>query len=513
MEHEHDRGGPATAEPAFRISHLTKTYPGVTALDDVTLEAYPGEVLAICGANGAGKSTLSKLLAGQERPTAGGVTVAGYDGEITDPSSAIDAGVLFMHQEPLVIEDFTVEENVWLTQISKAGRNRPWNLVRRHRREQTLEALAAVGMRNVPLSARAGQLGPGPRQMLALSRTQVNPHRILILDETTASTTEDHFKDVLALVDRERAAGVCVIFVSHRMDEVFAMADRIAVLRNGALVDTVVASEVSRDDVMTLMIGESVMALEPPQPLPQAERAPVLRVDSLYAGAARAIDLDVAAGEIVGLYGLVGSGRSSVARAISGNQETESGSIELHGKARTFRSNRDAIAAGIVYVSEDRKREGFIPSFANGQNMTLSTLGAYSSLGVIDLGKERARTRELIDEYAVKGGTEGLTVALSGGNQQKVCLAKWLEADPDVVVLDEPTKGIDIGARLTIYTIIRRLAEQGKAVIVVSSEAEELLSLCHRVLVMRDGRIVSEHASQDSATDQIIRAALGGEAA
>lgn len=481
------------------------------AVDEVTLAGYPGEVLAICGANGAGKSTLAKLLSGQEAPTSGQVLIAGASAPVTTPSQAADAGVLFMHQEPLVIEDFTIAENVWLSQLSAQRGNHAFGLTGRNATRRTLDALAAVGMDDVGLQSLAGELAPGSRQMLALSRTQVQPHNILILDETTASTTEEHFKVVTELVRREREAGVCVVFVSHRMDEVFSMADRIAVLRGGRLVDTLVTERTTRDEVVTLMIGEAIEALEPPAPI---THTPVsLVTDSLVAGAASGISLEAHEGEILGIYGLVGSGRSSLARAITGQIPIDDGSLEIEGRPAHFHSNRDAIARGVVYLSEDRKREGFVADFSNGFNMTLATLPKFSTAGVIDLARERAHTEALSQRYQVKGGPEVLTATLSGGNQQKVCIARWLEADPRIVVLDEPTKGVDVGARLNLYSIIRDLADQGLTVLVVSSEADELLSLCHRIVVLRNGRLVSEHDSHTSSTDDLIRAALEGEAA
>lgn len=503
---------PTDPPPAFEVRNLSKSYPGVQALENVSLTAYPGEVLAICGANGAGKSTLSKLLAGQEAPTSGTVRISGSDARITNPSQAADAGVLFMHQEPLVIDEFDIAENVWLSGLSGQKGNHMFKPSRRQRSARTYEALRAVGLDGVSIDRRAGDLAPGTKQMLALSRTQVQEHRILILDETTASTTEEHFRVVQDLVQRERAAGVCVIFVSHRMDEVFAMSDRIAVLRGGCLVDVVETAATDRDEVVTLMIGEAIEALEPPERPAEADRAVITATD-LVAGGARGVSLSAGHGEILGIYGLVGSGRSSFARALTGQTTLDSGTIEYRGETVRFRNNREAIARGIVYLSEDRKREGFVKDFTNGFNMTLATLGKYSTAGVIDTRAERRRADELTHEYQVKGGADVLTTTLSGGNQQKVCIARWLEADPSVIVLDEPTKGIDVSARLNIYTLIRGLADRGYTVLVVSSEAEELLSLCHRIAVMRDGRVVSEHRPQSSSTDDLIRASLEGEAA
>ncbi|UOQ57864.1 sugar ABC transporter ATP-binding protein [Leucobacter allii] len=497
----------------FEARAVSRSYPGVQALDGVTLSGHGGKVLAICGANGAGKSTLAKILAGIETPSSGSVRVVGADVEIDSPASAFDAGVLLMHQEPVLIDTFTIEENVMLRGLSGADGNRAWRTVQKPDRAKVREALAAVGMEDVPLTCLAGSLGPGQRQMLALSRAVIQPHRVLLLDETTASSTEEHFKDVQALVEREKAAGVAVVFVSHRMPEVFALADDIAVLRGGRLIDVVDARETDQDEVLSLMIGEAVAALEPPRYEPPEGAPPLVEVSGWNAGSARDISFEIGAGEVLGIYGLVGSGRSSVARSLSGHQPSSGGAMRLGGATLRPDSVKRALRAGIVYVPEDRKKEGFIPDFSNGQNLTLATLGKNSRGGVLSPSRERARVRELIAKYQVKGGGATLTRSLSGGNQQKVCIAKWMETEPDLVVLDEPTKGIDVGARMNIYEIIRDLAAQGKSVLVITSEAEEALMLCNRVAVLRDGALVAEYSTADATTDDLIRASLGGETA
>ncbi|MDJ0336682.1 sugar ABC transporter ATP-binding protein [Cryobacterium sp. PH31-O1] len=502
----------ATQPVAFEVRGVSKSYPGVKALDAVSLTGYAGEVLAICGANGAGKSTLARMLAGQELPSDGDIRISGYEGRIDGPAAADDAGILLMHQEPVIIDSFTVSENLWLKNLSSANKVRPWGFVSRKKTETTLAALRSVGLEGVSPERLGKDLGPGLRQMLALSRTQVNRHQILLLDETTASTTEEHFKDVQSLVERERAAGVSVVFVSHRMPEVFAMADRIAVLRNGKLIDVVRTVDTTPDEVMTLMIGEAVSALESP-PSIETTLDPILEVTGLSSGSATNISFTVQPGEVLGIYGLVGSGRSSVARSISGNQSRDAGVVKLHGKPVHAKSPRDAVRQGIAYLTEDRRREGFVKDFTNGENMTLATLQHFSTWGVISRRRERKRVNELIREYQVKGEAGVYTRTLSGGNQQKVIIAKWIEARPEVVILDEPTKGIDVGARLNIYQIIRALARDGKGIIVVTSEAEEALMLCNRILVLEEGRIVGEYQPATSTTDDLIRASLGGEIA
>jgi ribose transport system ATP-binding protein len=505
--------GRGAGEIVFSARGVSKSYPGVQALSGLDLDGHAGEVLAICGANGAGKSTFARLLAGQESPGAGEIRVTGHPEPVADPAEADRAGILLMHQEPLIVDDFTVGENVWLYRLRSGRDIRPWSRARRTNDEQTLQALRDVGLGELPAGRLAGSLTPGQRQMLALSRARVMPHKVLILDETTASTTEEHFKDVQEMVAAEKAAGTAVVFVSHRMPEVFALSDRIAVLRNGALVQVLRTAETDAEEITTLMIGDAVRALERPPAHDSGASTPALAVRGLHAGSATDVSFDVRAGEIVGLYGLVGSGRSSVARSVSGQQEARSGIVEVRGESVRMRSPAAALRRGIAYLTEDRRREGFVDDFTNAENLSLVTLPRLARAGVIRRAAERARVADLISRFQIKGGPQTPTRTLSGGNQQKVCLAKWLEADPDVIVLDEPTKGIDVGARLNIYEIIHSLSQQDKAVLVVTSEAEEALLLCHRVLVLRDGHLVAEFDAAQATTEDLIRVALGGEAA
>ena len=503
--------GPSEGEIAFRAVGVKKHYPGVKALDGVDLVGYAGEVLAVCGANGAGKSTFAKLLAGVDTPTDGEISVTGYPHPVRNAAEAEKAGVLMMHQEPLIIDDFTVGENVWLYKLRQGKDIRPWATKVDSNSGRTREVLAGVGLGHVRTTARAGALGPGQRQMLSLSRAAVTTHQIMILDETTASTSEEHFNDILDLVRREKEAGTHVMFVSHRLGEVFAMSDRIAVLRNGRLVDVVKTSESSPDEVTTLMIGKGIKALDRPAPVRTEGVEPLISVRDLEGGSASGVSFDVHPGEIVGLYGLVGSGRSSVARTVTGQKPAAGGTITLRGKEVNLTSPGDALRQRIAYLTEDRRLEGFVKDFTNGSNMSLVVLPRMSRGGVVRSQVEKDRVRELTKEYQVKGGPTTYTTALSGGNQQKVVVAKWLESDPDFVVLDEPTKGIDVGARSNIYEIIHALAARGKAVLVVSSEADELLPLCHRILVMRNGRIAAEMDPEQADTDDLIRTALSHE--
>jgi len=490
---------------------VSRSYPGVVALKNLDLDLYAGEVVAICGANGAGKSTFARLLSGQEPTSSGEIRVQGRDKPIGSQREAFEAGVLLLHQEPLIIDDFTVGENVWLYSLRDGGAN-AWAPSPDTNGPQTQEALQAVGLSGLATWRLGSSLAPGQRQMLALTRAVVNKHRVLILDETTASTTESYFELVKDIVAQEKAAGTCVLFVSHRMQEVFDIADRIVILRNGSLVKILRVAETNADEVTSLMIGDALKVLQRPPSGAVAGIEPMLQVNGLNAGSAREVSFAVRPGEILGLYGLVGSGRSSVARAVSGQQRVLAGSVQVRGRKPNLRTPGTALREGIAYVSEDRRREGFIPDFTNGENLTLATLTTLSRAGVINLRRERTTADQLVKQFTVKGASSTMTSTLSGGNQQKVCIAKWVAANPELIVFDEPTKGIDVGARATIYDIIFDMAKGGKTIVVVSSEAEEILLLTHRVLVMREGKVVAALDSANATTEDLARAALGSAA-
>ncbi|MFL4910634.1 sugar ABC transporter ATP-binding protein [Streptomyces sp. MMS24-I2-30] len=501
-----------TGQVAFEVRNVAKHYPGVQALKSVSLSGYAGEVLAICGANGAGKSTLAKLLAGMETPTAGSIEVTGHDGPLRSPSDAVDAGILLIHQEPVIVDDFTVAENVLLQSFSTAGSRRGWDYVSEPKqRETSRTALRAVGLDHLDPATSCKDLGPGIRQMIAMSRTQVVRHKILLLDESTASATEEYFENIRALVKRECAEGVSVIFVSHRMPEVFSIADRIAVLRDGRLMGVKRTSETTPSEIISMMIGKA-MNVANRAAGPAADAPTALEVSGLSSGSATDIGFRVKAGEVLGLYGLIGSGRSSIVRSISGHQSRTAGRVTVGGREVQVANPRQGSHEGIAYLTEHRVREGYIQDFTNAENLTLSAMKKFSRFGVILRGKQRKRVDELMRAFEIKGTPRTLTRTLSGGNVQKVCIGKWMETEPEVVLLDEPTKGIDIGARQRIYESIAGTAAAGKAVVVVTSEAEEALMVCNRILVVKDGRIAAELAPETATTDDLIRVSLEGAA-
>lgn len=494
--------------PVFEAVSVGKAYPGVVALQDVTLAGYAGEVLAVCGANGAGKSTFSKLLAGLISPSSGEIRRGGKVLRHAAPRAGIEAGVLMMYQEPLIVEHLSVEENLWLFDL-----NRPATSLRLGRsRGQSQALLDKVGLQGIDLDRPAGQLTPGHRHMLALARVFVVPHTILILDETTASTNEEHFKIVVDIVRERKAAGASIIFVSHKLNEVQVLADRIAVLRDGRLVDVVPASGRSEEDISAMMIGERLSTLEPKSTPLLSDASPLLELKGFRSGRVRGVDLSVRPGEIVGIYGLVGSGRSTLGKALGGHFGFSAQKLTVDGRPVVIRSPGEAISAGVCYLTEDRHKEGFIPHFSNQSNTSLVVLNTLSRRGAIDRPEEARLGSRMIEQFEIKGRRDELTVNLSGGNQQKVCVAKWAASSKaKVFIIDEPTKGVDVGAKRQIYAIIQQFARDGKGVILISSEAEELMHLADRVLVMAEYEVVAAWDAGDYDKTRLISVALGHE--
>lgn len=495
------------ARLVFEANGVSKVYPGVRALHDVSLSGAIGEVIAVCGANGAGKSTFAKLLAGLIPPTSGEIKLGGQTLAHNLPRDGIEAGVLMMYQEPLIVEDLSVEENLWLFDM-----NRSWSSLKiNHSREKTREILAKVGLEGIDLDRPAGELTPGNRHMLALARVFIVPHKLLILDETTASTNEEHFEIVIDIVKQRKAAGACIIFVSHKLNEVQILADRIAVLRDGELIDVVDAEGHTEEDISAMMIGQRLSALEPKSaPYCKDVRA-ILEVEGFSCGRIKGMDLVVRPGEIVGIYGLVGSGRSTFGRAIGGHFPFQAKKLFVDGAEVSPRSPGEAIASGICYMTEDRHKEGFVPHFTNLGNMSIVVLDEFADYGTVDRKRERLQGAKLKDHFQIKGELDELTINLSGGNQQKVCVAKWAAASAKVMVIDEPTKGVDVGAKRQIYDIIEEFARDEKGVVLISSEAEELMHLADRAIVMVEYEVAAELVAGDYDKTKLISIALGHE--
>jgi ABC-type sugar transport system ATPase subunit len=476
---------------------LTKTYGGVPVLSDVAFDVRGGEVHALVGENGAGKSTLIKILGGAVRPDTGRVTLDHTPLPLGDPRAIRRRGISIVYQEFTLVPELTAAENIFL------GRERGAFWLRRTEMAREAARVFADLDVDVPADARAASLTVAHQQMVEIARALAGDARILILDEPTASLSGREVERLIAVVRRVRERGLGVVFISHRFDEVFALADRVTVLRDGRRVLQAKATELDRSAVIRAMVGRPLSEEFPTRTATPGDVA--LEVTGLTAGR-RCVDvsLTVRRGEIVGLAGLVGAGRSSVGLAIVGATPS-SGAVRVGPLRVRFRSPAEAIAGGIAYLTEDRKRHGLFPMMSTMANVTIARIGAFATAGVLSLTRERAAAETAAAEVGLKlqalaqpAGT------LSGGNQQKSLVARYLLRHPHVVILDEPTRGVDVGARADIYALMNRLTAQGMAILMISSDLPEVLGMSDRVVVMREGRVAGELARRAATPDAVM---------
>ena len=499
--------GTAAVVPLLEMHDISKSFPGVRALSDVGISVDRGEVLGIVGENGAGKSTLMKVLAGVFPPDAGRVTLDGAAFEPRNPGDALRAGIIVIHQELSLVPDRSVAENIFLGNLPRG----PLGNVRR----RLLHARARDLLGDVGLSVNPGMpvraLGIAQQQLVEIARALSRSARVIVMDEPTATLTNTEKRILFASIRSLRDAGVGLIFISHHLEEVFEICDRVTVLRDGASVRTDTAGAWSEATLIQAMVNRPIEALFPARDARLGEV--LLEVDCLAsAGHFRDVSLAVRAGEVVGLGGLIGAGRTEVLKTIYGALPTTAGSIRVSGKAVRITSPRQALSAGIALVPEDRKGEGLILDFPLDSNVALSTLGKQAWFGsVIDRRRVDALARNAVRELRIRTpGTRQRVRSLSGGNQQKVVLGRALTTAPRVFLLDEPTRGIDVGAKVEVYRLINALAEGGAAVLVVSSDMLELLGLCDRIVVMRGGRVTGAVPRAEFSQERIMSlAALG----
>jgi ABC-type sugar transport system ATPase subunit len=490
----------------IRFSNIGKCFPGVVALHDVSFDVRAGACHALMGENGAGKSTLGKVLAGLYQPDAGHVELDGRRVDFRSPQQALAAGVGIVHQELAFCPNLSVAENLCLSSPPRRG---PL-LDRRAMRARGAEQLARIGA-DVDVDEKMSALTTGQEQLVQIAAVLASGARVIVMDEPTSSLSEADALRLHRLIGELRAGGTTIVYVSHRMDEIFRTCDWVTVLRDGRHVATVPANETSPDELVRMMIGRPVGQYFP-QHAEQPVGAELLRVESLSSrGKFECVSFSVKAGEVVGLAGLIGSGRTEVAQAIFGLDAASTGATYVGGSRADIRSPKDAMRMGIGLVPEDRKRQGLVLDLSCGHNVTLATLDRLSSAW----GRIRGRAeRRVVDDYFHKlgvcaAGSDVPAAGLSGGNQQKLVLAKWLARSCRVLILDEPTRGVDVGAKAEIHRLIDDLAAAGCAVLMISSELPEVLNLSTRILVMRDGRLVGEVSRGEASQKHVMRLMAG----
>ena len=496
-------------EPAVRFDNVTKRFPGVQALTDVSLEIASGSCHALCGENGAGKSTLGKVLAGIYVPDAGRLRVLGAEVRFASPSDALGAGVGMVHQELAFCENLSVAENLCLGAIPRRRGLVDWSELAR----RATAMLAEIGM---PLDVRrpVGELTIAQQQMVQIAAAVGGGARIIVFDEPTSSLSQAEADRLYDLIGRLKARGVTCIYVSHRMSEIFRLCDAVSVLRDGRHVATRPTAGLTEGELVHMMIGRS-LAEYFPHHLKSAPGSEMLRVDGLTApGKFESVSFSLHAGEVVGLAGLVGAGRSEIAMALFGLMPNVSGRITVAGREVRIHRPQTAIDLGVGLVPEDRKRQGLVLSETGRHNTTLPFLGRLARFEFIQQRREQDIARDYFQRLRVRTPSIDATVAgLSGGNQQKIVLARWLAAGSRVLILDEPTRGVDVGAKAEIHALISDLAAQGGAILLISSELPEVLTLSSRILVLRAGRVVGEVPREHATQDGLLRMMAGLERA
>ena len=490
----------------LKLTDITKSFAGVRALRGVSFDLNAGEVHALVGENGAGKSTLIKIVTGAHQPDSGTIEIGGQVVRHNSPILSRSRGVAVIYQQPALFPDLTVAENIALS-LELRGSLRPVRWSRR--REVARELLKRVGS-DISPDAEVRHLTMPQQQLVEIAKALGASAKIIIMDEPTASLSDREVDHLFAVIHTLRKQGVGIIYISHRLEELGQIADRVTILRDGTYIGTRPMAEVGRSELIRLMVGRELSAIFPKIHVDPGPVVLELKDVSCAAGGVRNVSLSVRAGEILGLAGLVGAGRTELSRVLFGLTPADDGQILLNGRAVAIRSARQAVELGIAYVPEDRRRHGVILEMPVAQNMTLASLQLVSRGGWLNFGRERQIARSFVDRLGVKTSSIGAaTGTLSGGNQQKVALARWLATEPKVIILDEPTQGVDVGAKSEIHRLMGELAKRGIAILMISSELPEILGMSDRIAVMHAGEIMDTLPRQDATQERILELALG----
>ncbi|RJE79006.1 sugar ABC transporter ATP-binding protein [Paracoccus sp. JM45] len=500
-----ERSLAATGQALLALDAITKTFPGVKALDGVHLELHAGQVTALVGENGAGKSTVVKTLTGIYQPDGGRILMDGAEVAFPTAQAAADHGVTAIHQETVLFDELSVAENIFLGHAPRGRFGLIDTKAMRSKAQALLDGIDA----QIDAGARLKDLGIASRHLVAIARALSVDARVVIMDEPTAALSQKEIEELYVLVDTLKAQGKAILFISHKFDEIFRIADRWCVFRDGQFVGQGMMADIDEGKLVQLMVGRSVDQIYPKRPAVIGDE--VLKVVG-YCHPTEFDDIGftLRKGEILGFYGLVGAGRSEFMQSLIGITKPAKGVARIEGFIKVIRSPADAISAGIVYVPEDRGKQGAILDMPIFQNVTLPSLGQTSRSGFTRMAEEFALARHYTERLDLRAASLDTRVgALSGGNQQKVVIAKWLATRPKVIILDEPTKGIDIGSKAAVHDFMSELAAEGLSVIMVSSEIPEILGMSDRVIVMREGRIAAQLEGSDLTPETLVRHAAG----
>uniref|UniRef100_UPI004042A729 sugar ABC transporter ATP-binding protein n=1 Tax=Citrobacter freundii TaxID=546 RepID=UPI004042A729 len=492
------------SETFLQMSHITKRFPGVLALSNVDFALRKGEVHALLGENGAGKSTLMKILSGVYQPDEGDIIFEGQSVSFANPLSAQSAGITIIHQEFNLFPELTVEENIFIGR--EFCKNNRWRLDEKQQRQAAIDILQKLNL-NISPETLVADLTVAQQQMVEIAKAISVNAKILIMDEPTAALTETEIDSLFQVTRLLKEQGTGIVYISHRLEELALIADRATVMRDGQFIATVDYDAVKISDLIAMMVGRDLGNIYPRRG-PLAQRKPVLEVSGLTRnGVLNNIDFTLYQGEILGFAGLMGAGRTELARAIFGADPIDGGTLKLNEKVTVIKDIPDAIQQGISYLTEDRKKEGLALGLSVERNIMLVNYPEYSDrYGNVDSKRCQKTSEEQVKALRIKTPhLEQAALNLSGGNQQKIIIARWVCKDTDILIFDEPTRGIDVGAKLEIYELMNRLVAKGKSIIMISSELPEVLGMCDRILVMRNGRITGELASDDATQEKIMQ--------
>jgi ribose transport system ATP-binding protein len=490
----------------LEMEGISKRFGGVQALSDVSLKVRPGEIHALIGENGAGKSTLMKILSGAYQRDAGVIKLDGKEVKITNSKEAKDLGISVIYQEFMLAPDLTVAENIFIDKLATNGILVNWGELKRNAKEQLMK----LGFENIDPMVRAGDLSVAYQQIVEICKCLTRDSKILVFDEPTAVLTFSEIEKLFNIIRKLKEAGVSIVYISHRLEELFELCDRVTVLKDGKFVDVCEISSIDKETLANMMVGRELTQMYPERNAKIGDV--VLSVKNLQAGRdVQDVSFEVRSGEVLGFSGLIGAGRTETMRALFGADRIENGEVVYFGRDHKFKNCKEAIENGFGLLPEDRKKQGLLLDQSIRMNTTLASMKNFKNkLGILKHGKEKRYVEKLLGEINTKyDSTEDNTSSLSGGNQQKVALAKWLAADCRCIVFDEPTRGVDVGAKTEIYKIINTLAEQGVAVIIISSEMTEIIGMCDRAIVMRQGRVAGEVDKSEMTENELIKHAMG----